>query len=77
MIIQREIEAVMLAIDKLIEARIGMYDAATGAALACGDAALRATESVRRHTEIVTEARIEICDALKDVIRTATGEDRS
>lgn len=71
MIIQREIEAVMLAIDKLVKARIGMFDASIGLV---GRDQFSAQVAMEKWREAVNTARIEICDALKDVIRAATGD---
>lgn len=59
MIIQREIEAVMLAIDELVAARIAQADAR----ICCA--------TTRPADEAIDKARIAIVDGLKEVIRTA------
>lgn len=68
MIIQREIEAVMLAIDELVQARIAMQ---VTRVLGAGADVLSMVDAVAGHRDRAAKARIAICDGLKDVITSA------
>lgn len=71
MIIQREIEDVMLAIDELVQARIAVQVTSLLGGNAKGDGARKIADAVQHHRDRADKARIAICDNLKTVMRTA------
>lgn len=71
MIIQREIESVMLAIDELVTARIAVQVTSLLRGNANGPTAVQIAEAVQEHRNRADKARIAICDSLKEVIRSA------